>query len=192
MNKEMKELREKVESCQKCDLYKDTNNAVFGEGDDNADILLIGEAPGYWEDKKGRPFVGKAGKFLDEMLEAFSMKREDIYIANILKHRPPKNRDPTTEEIEACTPYLDKQIELINPEIIVTLGNFATKYILRKYNLQDKIKGISKLHGKVFYVTNLLNKIKIIPIYHPAVAVYNANMKDTLKKDFKIVKENME
>lgn len=190
MNPELDKIEENAKKCTKCELSKTRNNVVFGEGNKNADILIIGEAPGFNEDREGRPFVGKAGKFLDELFESAGIKRSDVYIANILKCRPPKNRNPTSEEIKKCTPYLDKQIELLNPTVICTLGNFSTKYILEKFGLEKEIQGISKLHGKVLRINTIKGLIKIIPVYHPAVAVYNANMKDILTKDFKIVKEN--
>jgi len=189
IKEKLKELRKKAEQCNKCALCKDRNKVVFGEGNSNLGIMFIGEAPGYWEDKKGVPFVGKAGKILDEILEKINLKREEIYITNILKCRPPNNRNPTNEEIKTCTPYLNKQIEIINPKIICCLGNFATQYILEKYNLSKEIKGTSKVHGKIFEVNNLFGKIKIMPLYHPAVATYNPNMKETLLKDFKLLKE---
>ena len=191
MNSELTELRDKTENCKKCELSRTRNKVVFGEGNENADILIIGEAPGFWEDKEGRPFVGKAGKFLDELFESAGLDRSEVFIANILKCRPPKNRNPTATEIKACTPYLDKQIELINPKVICTLGNFSTKYILEKFGLEKEIQGISKLHGKVFRVSTIIQQLKIIPVYHPAVAVYDASMKEVLTKDFKIVKENV-
>jgi uracil-DNA glycosylase len=191
MNSELDNLKENVKSCCKCKLSQNRNNVVFGEGNFSADILLIGEAPGINEDKEGRPFVGKAGKFLDELLNSAEIKRSEVFIANILKCRPPQNRNPTSEEIRNCTIFLDRQIELINPKVICTLGNFSTKYILEKFGLEKEIDGISKLHGKIFKINTILGTIKIIPLYHPAVAIYNANMKDILTKDFKIVKENI-
>lgn len=191
MNSEIEELREKVNLCSKCSLSKSRTNVVFGEGKENADILIIGEAPGFNEDREGKPFVGKAGKFLDELFESAGIKRSEIFIANILKCRPPKNRNPLPEEIKKCTTFLDKQIELIHPKVICTLGNFSTKYILENFGLEKEILGISKLHGKVFKINTITGLIKIIPVYHPAVAVYNSNMKEVLTKDFKIVKENI-
>ena len=162
---------------------------MFGEGSLNAEIMLVGEAPGYNESITGKPFCGAAGKILDELLEYVALKREDIFITNIVKLRPPNNRNPTKEEIKQFSHFLDKQIEIINPKIICTLGNFSTGYILERFDLKDKIQGISKIHGHVFNVSTLLGIIKIVPLYHPAVAAYNANMKDVLKQDFLVLKK---
>ena len=124
------------------------------------------------EAKTGRPFCGAAGKILDELLESAGIKREEIYITNILKCRPPENRNPESEEIKACALYLEKQIEIIKPKVICTLGNYSTKYILEKYGLGNQVQGISKIHGKIFKVKSLFENINIIPLYHPAVATY--------------------
>ncbi len=181
-------IKEEVLNCKKCPLYKTRINPVVGEGSPQAKIMFIGEAPGASEDQTGHPFCGAAGKILDELLESAGMKREEVYITNILKDRPPGNRNPQKEEIEACTPYLLKQIEIIKPEVICTLGNYSTAFIFEKYGLKDQIQGISKIHGKVFEAKNLFQTIKIIPLYHPAVATYNINMKSILKEDFKILR----
>ena len=181
-------LKKEVEKCRRCPLYKTRTKVVFGTGSVDAKLMIISEAPGYWEDQKGEPFVGAAGKILDELLESAGIKRKDVYIANILKDRPPGNRNPQKEEIEACTPFLLKQIEIIKPEVICTLGNYSTAFIFEKYGLKDQIQGISKIHGKVFEAKNLFQTIKIIPLYHPAVATYNINMKSILKEDFKILR----
>lgn len=180
MEEKLKEIKYQVLDCKKCPLYKTRVYPVIGEGSHQADIMLIGEAPGFNESKTGRPFCGAAGKILDELLESAGIKRKDIYITNILKCRPPKNRDPQEEEIKACSPYLEKQIQLINPKTICPLGNYASQYILKKYGLEDEIQGISKMHGRIFE-----KEKRIIPLYHPAVALYNANMKEVLKKDIK-------
>ena len=177
--------KECIEFCKKSPLYKDGTFPVFGEGSLNADIMLVGEAPGYNESITGKPFCGAAGKILDELLESAGLKREDIFITNIVKLRPPNNRNPTQEEIKSFAHFLDKQIEIINPKIICCLGNFSTGYIMKKFNLSNKLQGISKIHGQVFSVSTLFGIIKIIPLYHPAVVTYDANMKDVLKEDFK-------
>lgn len=186
---ELKKIRDEVINCSNCPLYgyRKKNNfyPVIGEGSHWAKIMFIGEAPGFNEAKTGRPFCGAAGRILDELLNSAGIKREDIYITNILKDRPPGNRNPSQEEIIAYVPFLERQIKIIKPEVICTLGNYATKHILTKYGLEEKIQGISKIHGMVFSV----DKIKIIPLYHPAVAVYNANMKSELKKDFNVLKK---
>ena len=192
MSKEegIKKLMLSVENCRKCDLWKTRKKPVFGEGSIDTDILFIGEAPGYNEDLQGRPFVGKAGKILDELLESIGLHRSDIYIANILKCRPPYNRNPLKTEIDACTEHLDKQIELIQPKIIVPLGNFACSYIFEKFGL--KYDKISNVHGKIFQINTIFGNVKIIPMYHPAVATYNPNTKSTLLADFKIIKKAIE
>ena len=176
----LEEIEEEIRNCKKCDLWKSRKNPVVGEGSTNAEILLIGEAPGYWEDVKGKPFVGKAGQFLNELLASIGLKRKEIYITNILKCRPPNNRNPLRCEIQACTPYLDRQIEYINPKVIITLGNFATSYILNKYGFGSE--PIGKIHGRIYRDDKV-----IIPMYHPATAVYNPRMKKTLLEDFKIL-----
>lgn len=189
----LEELNEQVKNCQKCQLWESRTNAVPGSGNSDADIMLIGEAPGANEDSQGEPFVGRAGKILDELLESAGLSREnDVYIANILKCRPPENRNPKDNEIKTCTPYLDKQISLINPKVICCLGNFSTKFILNKFNLKDKIEGISKLHGQGFKISTLQGTIKIIPLYHPAVATYNPLRIEELKEDFNTVKKAIE
>lgn len=188
----LRQVRDDVINCDKCNLCntRKENNyfPVIGEGNHNAEVVFIGEAPGLNEAKTGRPFCGEAGKILDELLNSIELPRKEVYICNILKDRPPKNREPQKDEIEACTPYLDKQIEAIKPKIITTLGNYATAFIMEKYGLKKEIQGISKIHGSVFKAVSLLDNLKIIPLYHPAVAVYNRNMIDVLKEDFKIIK----
>jgi len=188
MNK-LEKIKQEVLICKKCLLYKTRGHSVVGEGNPQAKIVFVGEAPGYNEDRTGHPFCGEAGKILDELLDFVGIKREEIYITNILKDRPPGNRNPKKEEIEACTPYLERQIETIKPEVICTLGNYSTAFIMEKYGLKNQIQGISKIHGEVFEVKNLSQKIKIIPLYHPAVITYNINMKEILKKDFKLLEK---
>lgn len=185
IDKKLKKIRDQVLTCRKCPLYKTRKLPVIGQGNHQAKIFFIGEAPGHNENKTGKPFCGRAGTILDELLESINLKRSDVYISNILKCRPPNNRNPKTQEIQACTPYLLEQINIIKPKIICTLGNFATNYIFQQYNLEDKIQGISKIRGKTFSKKS----IKIIPLYHPAVATYNIKMKETLKKDFTILKK---
>lgn len=185
---ELIDVRKTVLNCTRCILYKSIRNYVFGEGSLNAEIMFIGEAPGANEDKEGKPFVGRAGKILDEMLKSINLKREDIYICNVLKCRPPNNRNPDPEEIKSCTPYLNAQIDLIKPKIICPLGNFATSFVLKKFGLDSKIEGISKIHGKVFKATNLFGTTIIIPFYHPAVATYNPYMIKALLEDMKVLK----
>ena len=182
----MEKLESDVRACKKCSLCETRTNAVPGDGNPNADILFIGEGPGYWEDQKGIPFVGRAGKILDELLESIGLERSDVYIANILKCRPPDNRDPIPKEIELCTPYLDRQIKIINPKVIATLGRFSTEYIFEKFGLEKK--RISEVHGEVFNVSTITGKIAIVPLFHPAVATYNPRKKGLLLKDFQLLK----
>lgn len=186
------ELIQTIQNCKKCGLHRTRINPVIGEGSSKAEIMFIGEAPGFHEDKKGNPFVGQAGKVFDELLDSINIKREGVYITNILKCRPPGNRNPRQEEIDACTPYLDKQIRIIGPKVICCLGNFATEFIMKKFDLKEKIQRISRISGKVFSVNNLSGSVKIVPLYHPAVATYNRNMLDVLKKDFEILKQIMQ
>lgn len=184
---EMAGIAKRVHACTRCELYKTRTNPVVGTGSVSARIVFVGEAPGYYEDLKGEPFVGKAGKVLDELLESIGLQRNDVYIANVLKCRPPKNRNPVIEEIRACTPYLDAQLALIQPAIIATLGNFSLAYIFDNFGLHAKKDKISKIHGKVFTVSTIAGVQKIVPLYHPAVATYNPNMKGTLLDDFKVL-----
>jgi len=178
-----------VERCRRCPLYKTRTKVVFGTGPVDAKLMIVSEAPGYWEDQKGEPFVGAAGKVLDELLDSAGIKRKEVYIANLLKCRPPENRDPQPEEIKACAPFLERQIEIIKPKIICPLGRYSMKFFMEKFGLEDRIEGISKIHGRLFESKNLFQKIYIIPFYHPAVATYNPKMKGILVKDFKILEK---
>lgn len=188
---QMKKIRDKVIKCHKCNLYKHAIKPVVGQGNHNAKIMFIGEGPGANEDKTGIPFCGRAGDILNQFLESINIKREDVYIANIVKHRPPGNRDPKPDEISSCVPYLDKQIDILKPKVICPLGRFAAYYIMEKFELMDEIEGISKMHGKSFSANAPHGKIAIIPLYHPAVATYNINMLPELKADFKIIKSKI-
>ena len=178
----MRKLEEKIRNCQKCPLSKLRTNAVPGAGSYDAKVMFVGEAPGYWEDQKGLPFVGRAGKVLDELLGMIGLSREEVYITNIVKCRPPENRDPTEEEIKACAPYLDRQIDIIQPRVIVPLGRHSMGYILRKFGFEPG--PISKIHGKIFEAHTLFGKIIIMPMYHPAAALYRPQIREELKEDF--------
>ncbi|BAA30579.1 197aa long hypothetical protein [Pyrococcus horikoshii OT3] len=182
----MKKLEEKIRKCKKCPLWEVRTNPVPGDGSYDTKIMFVGEAPGYWEDQMGLPFVGKAGKVLDELLKLIGLKRSEVYITNIVKCRPPNNRDPTEEEIKACAPYLDAQIDIIKPKVIVTLGRFSTAYIMKKYGFN--VEPISKIHGRVFEARTLFGKIYIVPMYHPAVALYRPQLRRELEEDFKKLK----
>ncbi len=170
--------------------YRITNNfhPVIGEGNHLAQIMFIGEAPGANEAKQGRPFVGASGKFLSELLESVGIKREDVYITNIVKDRPPENRDPTSAEIELYAKFLDKQIDSIKPKVIATLGRFSMNYVMERMGLKDEIEPISKAHGKSYEAKTSYGTVAIVPQYHPAVALYNGSMRPVLKKDFAIMK----
>ncbi len=179
-----------INKCEKCPLAKTRTQPVPGDGNPNADIMFIGEAPGRNEDLQGKPFVGRAGQLLNDMLEKVGLKREDIYITNIVKCRPPKNRDPEKEEIAACSPYLDLQIAQIKPKVLVGLGRYASAYLFEKYGLE--FPGISVAHGRPYKVDNLYAHLVIFPMYHPAAAIYNQRLRPTLEEDFQILKNTLE
>jgi uracil-DNA glycosylase len=190
---EMKKIREEVLGLTSSPLYKyRTENKYFpviGEGSHDAKIVFVGEAPGRNEAKTGRPFCGAAGKILDELLATAQIDRKDIYITNIVKDRPQQNRDPLPKEIEIYGPFLDRQIEIIKPEVIATLGRYSMGYIMRKFNLEQELEPISKAHGKIYKAHASYGPIDIIALYHPAVAIYNRDSLETLKHDFKILKK---
>ena len=170
----LEDIRAQVADCTRCPLHEGRTNVVFGEGNPQARVLIVGEAPGKNEDLQGRPFVGAAGKYLDELLAIAGLEREDVFIANVLKCRPPGNRDPRPEEIQACTPFLREQTRTISPEYIVTLGNFSTKFILKTDT------GITRLHGKPTKAGNFT----VFPIFHPAAALYDRSKRVALEEDF--------
>jgi len=189
----LREIKDEVLKLKNSPLYKErVTNKVFpviGEGSHDSKIIFIGEAPGKNEAKTGRPFCGTAGKILDQLLESVSIKREEVYITNIVKDRPPFNRDPLPEEIEIYGPFLDRQIEIIQPRVIATLGRFSMDYIMRRMGLLSQLGPISKLHGQAFEGNASYGPIVVIPLYHPAVAIYNQSSKDILAQDFKILKK---
>ncbi|MFQ6087130.1 MAG: uracil-DNA glycosylase family protein, partial [Candidatus Bathyarchaeia archaeon] len=152
---------------------------------------FVGEAPGYWEDVKGRPFVGAAGKVLDTLLAEINLSRGMVYITNVVKCRPPENRDPSPIEVETCTPYLNLQIKTIQPEIIVTLGRHSTSYILSKAGYREAV-GITKLRGKVYSVKLLGLSVSVLPTFHPAAVLHNPKYKDALERDFHFLKSLVE
>ena len=166
------ELYKEIADCRDCELVKHRTKVVPGEGPEDADLLFIGEAPGWHEDQQGRPFVGPAGQFLDQLLALIGQKREQVYIANVIKCRPPQNRDPLPREIEACRTWLDRQIEIIRPKVIVTLG----RYSLARYFPNE---GISKVHGKPRKSGNVI----YYPMYHPAAALHQGNLRQTIEAD---------
>ncbi|KYK32025.1 MAG: DNA polymerase [Thermoplasmatales archaeon SG8-52-3] len=172
-----------VLKCDRCSLHKTKNNYVFGEGSLNSKIMFIGEAPGKNEDIYGKPFVGRAGKIFDDCLVSIGLDRNDIYISNILKCRPPKNRNPLKKEIKSCSEYIDKQIDIIKPNLIIPLGRISISYIFNKFKFP--FQKINRIHGKIYSKNNL----KIIPIYHPAAVIYNNKLKEILFEDFKIIEK---
>lgn len=191
--KKLKEIRDELLNLVDSPLYaervSDRMFPVIGEGNHDADILFVGEAPGKNEAKTGKPFCGMSGRVLDELLQSIKLDREKVYITNIVKDRPTNNRDPKKEEIEIYGPFLDRQIDIIEPKVIVPLGRFAVEYIMKKFELENDLQAIGKIHGEIFDTKINKKDIKIIPLYHPAVAVYNRNMIDILKKDFKLLKK---
>lgn len=188
---ELKIIRDQVWNLTKSPLYKyrKKNNyyPVIGQGDHDAKIMFIGEAPGRNEAESGIPFCGAAGKILDKLLNSVKIKRQNVYITNIVKDRPPGNRDPNKEEIELYAPFLVQQTKIIQPKIIATLGRFSMEYIMKMYGLEDKLGKISNLHGRVFETESEHGLINIVPLYHPAVAIYNRNQLPTLKNDFQVL-----
>ncbi len=170
-------LQQKLKEWKGCPLAE-KSNPVLGEGNPNAEIMFIGEAPGQKEDEMGRPFVGPAGKFLDELLESICLKREDVYISNVVKYRPPGNRDPLPEEKDQCKPWLMLEIALIKPKVIVPLGRHALQHFFQKLN-------ITSAHGKP---QKLTSEITVFPIYHPAAALHNGSLRQALFDDFRALK----
>lgn len=179
---QLSKIAKKVAACTRCPLYKETTNPVPGEGNPEAKIMFVGEGPGFWEDKKGRPFVGPAGKLLDQLIKSIGLEREEVFIGNVIKHRPPGNRDPLAEEIEACRIYLDGQIKIIDPEIIVTLGRFSmNKFFPGEF--------ISRIHGQARFVDFAGKRRIAIAMYHPAAALRSAGVLEQLKEDFQNIKK---
>jgi len=161
---------------------------VIGEGNVDAQIMFIGEAPGEQEAKRGRPFVGASGRFLDELLQSIQMQRADVYITNIVKDRPPENRDPTQAEIRLYAPFLLRQIDLIQPRVIVTLGRFAMDFILEQFEMAERGQKISALHGQLLQAQAPYGPLVVVPLYHPAVALYTTERRQTLLDDFQVLK----
>ena len=182
---ELHAYRDEVAGCTRCALAGGRTQVVFGSGDPNADLMFVGEAPGFHEDKQGVPFVGAAGKLLDQLLTGIGLTRADVYVANVIKCRPPGNRDPLPEEIEACEAHLWRQIELIQPRVVATLGNFATKL------LSGRPSGITRVHGQEQETTLGGRHVLLYPLYHPAAALYTPRMLDVLKSDFARLPELM-
>jgi uracil-DNA glycosylase len=180
---ELHAYRDQVANCTRCALAQGRTQVVFGSGDPNADLMFVGEAPGFHEDQQGVPFVGAAGKLLDQLLAGIGLTRADVFVANVLKCRPPGNRDPMPEEIEACEGHLWRQIELIQPHVVATLGNFATKL------LSGKPTGITRVHGQEQKTTLGGRRVLLYPLYHPAAALYTPKMLEVLQSDFRRIPE---
>ncbi|WP_455283687.1 uracil-DNA glycosylase family protein, partial [[Eubacterium] cellulosolvens] len=185
MESSIRELHDTITACTLCHLSKTRHNAVPGEGPADAKIIFIGEGPGRQEDLEGRPFVGRAGKFLDECLQSIGLQRERVFITNIVKCRPTeqsgnwiKDRKPTADEIAACSPYLHRQIELLKPDIVCTLGDTARSQIFKRFGIEEDT--IGHVHGKLF----LAGSVKILPLYHPAAALYDNNLRQIIMIDF--------
>ncbi len=191
----LRAIKNEVLALKESPLYAERiKNGVFpviGEGSHKARIMFVGEAPGKNEAKTGRPFAGAAGKILDELLVSVGINRPDVYITNIVKDRPPFNRDPLPEEIVVYGPFLDRQIDIIQPEVIATLGRFSMEYIIRKFGLEKELKPISQMHGTSIMAQASYGPVNIVSLYHPAVAIYNQHSKETLFEDFKILKQNI-
>ena len=174
----LREYAEQTASCTKCALAEGRTQVVFGAGSPHADLMFVGEAPGFHEDQQGVPFVGQAGKLLDKLLAGIGLTRADVFVVNVLKCRPPGNRDPLQEEIASCEPHLFRQIELIEPKLVATLGNFATKL------LSGRPAGITRVHGQEQEVTLGARTVQLYPLYHPAAALYTPSMLKVLEEDF--------
>jgi len=189
----MEKIADEVRVCVKCSLWKKRRNAVPGEGNIDTFVVFVGEAPGYWEDVKGLPFVGAAGKILNALLTKIGLPRDHVFITNVVKCRPPENRDPQPYEVETCTSfYLNRQIMLTQPKIIVTLGRHSTAYILSKAGLETKAsEGITQLHGKVIQTQFMNLPVSVIPMFHPAAVLHNPKYRDALEKDFDLLKNQL-
>lgn len=173
---ELEALAAEISQCTRCLLHRGRTKAVPGEGPELAEIMFIGEAPGFHEDQQGRPFVGAAGKLLEQLLESIGLKREQVFIANVIKCRPPGNRDPLPEEIEACRPFLDRQIELLHPKLVVTLGRFSMARAFPKARISD-------IHGKARKVGSLL----YYPVYHPAAVLHQPSLRRAIEEDMRLI-----
>ncbi|OYT34301.1 uracil-DNA glycosylase [Archaeoglobales archaeon ex4484_92] len=184
---DLEKIRQEILKCKKCDLHKTKTNYVPGSGDPRARLVFVGEAPGKEEDLQGEPFVGSAGKLLTEMIESIGLKRSDVFICNVLKCRPPNNRDPTENEIRACGDYLRRQLEAIRPDLIVCLGRFAANFVFNLFGL--KFTSITKVRGREFKVNRWGKEVKIFPIYHPAAILYRPQLREEYEEEFRRIKE---
>lgn len=185
---QLRKIKDEIVNFTQSPLYAErVRNKVFpviGEGSHDAKIMFIGEAPGANEAKSGKPFCGASGKVLDKLLASIGLDRKDVYVTNVVKDRPPKNRDPLKAEIDLYSPFLWRQINIIKPKVICTLGRFAMNFVMKKFDLEDQITSISKMHGMRFTAECEYGEVDILPLYHPAVALYNANEFPRLQQDF--------
>jgi len=187
----MEKIAHQVKTCTRCPLSKGRKNAVPGEGSVKAKVVFVGEAPGYWEDLKGLPFVGAAGKVLDGLLTWIGLARESVFITNVVKCRPPENRDPLALEIATCTSlYLDHQIRLIAPKVLVTLGRHSTAYIFWRAGVR-RVESIAEFRGEVYDVKFVNLRIAVVPMYHPASVLHNPRYRDGLESDFQLLKKEL-
>lgn len=190
---QLKQIADEVRNLEASPLfmYREAQHylPVIGEGNVDAQIMFIGEAPGEQEAKRGRPFVGASGRFLDELLQSIQMERADVYITNIVKDRPPENRDPTQAEIRLYAPFLLRQIDLIQPRVVVTLGRFAMDFILEQFQMAERGQKISALHGQLLQTQAPYGPLAVVPLYHPAVALYTTERRQTLLDDFQVLKQ---
>lgn len=192
---QLRKIKDEVVNLKKGELYqlrvKTKMLPVIGEGSHEASVMFVGEAPGKNEAATGKPFCGVAGRVLDELLAHITLERKNVYVTNVVKDRPPENRDPTPSEIELYSPFLARQIEAIQPKVIATLGRYSMAYVMQKFGLQDDLQSISKIHGKIFEAKASYGKVKIIPLYHPAVALYQNSLKAEMKKDMEALKKEL-
>jgi len=193
---QLRQIRDEVVNLKTSPLYEyrlqNNYHSVLGEGSHDAEVMFVGEAPGLNEAKQGGPFCGAAGRVLDELLASIGLPRKDVYITNIVKDRPPGNRDPLPEEIAFYAPFLMRQIEIIQPKIIVTLGRISMGIIFEKFGLSGELTTISKMHGQAYDAHASYGPIKIVSLYHPAVGTYNPHTIETMKTDFQIIKKLLE
>lgn len=191
----MQKVKKDVTSLKSSPLYKyrleNSYLPVLGAGSYEAEVVFVGEAPGKNEAISGRPFCGRAGEILDEMLKSINLKREDIYITNIVKDRPPKNRDPKPKEIDLYAPFLERELDIIKPKVVATLGRLAMTYLLEKYGAEENVGKISDLHGKVVKIKMSEKEIYLMPLYHPAATIYNQKLKTVLLDDFKKLQKQL-
>lgn len=190
---QLNQIAEEIRNLEESPLYdyrtENSYSPVIGEGDPQAAIMFIGEAPGEQEAKSGRSFVGSAGQVLDELLGSIGLKREDVYITNVVKDRPPDNRDPRSDEVRLYAPFLTRQIEIIQPKVLVALGRFAMDFILQEFDMDEQGQKISSLHGKMMKARASYGDVVVVPLYHPAVTFYSADRRDVLEQDFQVLKQ---